>query len=59
MDRLGILGMPTFQRVVAENRVSRAPMGEQAPFYIFTAYVFAYGVGVPKVSSNIGRLTAG
>jgi metabolite-proton symporter len=70
--RLGILETPTFQRVVAENRVERAPMaevfrkhpkqvflsafarmGEQAPFYIFTAYVFAYGVGVLKVSSNM------
>jgi MFS family permease len=30
-----------------------ARMGEQAPFYIFTAYVFAYGVGVLKVSSNM------
>jgi metabolite-proton symporter len=69
--RLGILETPTFQRVVAENRVERAPMaevfrkhskevflsafarmGEQAPFYIFTAYVFAYGVGVLKVSQN-------
>ena len=30
-----------------------ARMGEQAPFYVFTAYVFAYGVGVLKVSTNM------
>src|SRR4051794_7849977 len=60
--RLGILETPTFAKLVAENRVERAPalevlrrypkqialtalarMGEQAPFYIFTAFVFTYG----------------
>jgi metabolite-proton symporter len=70
--RLGILETPTFQRLVAEHRIEKAPMtevfrqyskevflsafarmGEQAPFYIFTAYVFAYGVSVLKVSTNM------
>src|SRR6266436_1978496 len=60
--RLGILETPVFQRVVAEERVARAPvlevirrqpkeiiltalarMAEQAPFYIFTAFVLTYG----------------
>src|SRR5919204_3150654 len=60
--RLGILETPVFTRLVAENKVERAPivevirrqpkeivlaalcrMGEQAPFYLFTAFVFAYG----------------
>jgi metabolite-proton symporter len=27
-------------------------LAEQAPFYIFTAYVFAYGVGVLKIDRN-------
>src|SRR5205807_974021 len=27
-----------------------ARMGEQAPFYIFTAFVFAYGTGTLKIS---------
>jgi metabolite-proton symporter len=63
--RLGILETPVFARLVAENRVVRAPvrevlrsqpreivltalcrMAEQAPFYLFTAFVFAYGTGV-------------
>src|SRR5919204_942339 len=62
--RLGIHETPVFTRLVAENKVERAPtvevirrqpkeiiltalcrMGEQAPFYIFTAFVFAYGTG--------------
>ncbi|MBV9783106.1 MAG: MHS family MFS transporter [Acidisphaera sp.] len=30
-----------------------ARMGEQAPFYIFTAFVFAYGVGTLKVSREL------
>jgi MFS family permease len=29
-----------------------ARMGEQAPFYIFTAFVFAYGIGTLKVSRD-------
>jgi len=63
--RLGILETPVFARLVAENRVVRAPvrevlrsqpreiiltalcrMAEQAPFYIYTAFIFAYGTGV-------------
>ena len=60
--RLGITETPLFRRLVAENRIERAPflevvkrypkeiclsalarMSEQAPFYIFTAFIFAYG----------------
>ncbi len=67
--RLGILETPTFARLVAERKVSRAPivevlgrhpkqiiltalvrMGDNAPFYIFTAFVFTYGTTV--LSSN-------
>src|SRR5689334_18336608 len=70
--RLGILETPTFRRLVAENRIERAPvaevfrlqakqvflsafarMAEQAPFYIFTAFVFAYGTGTLKVSRDL------
>ena len=28
-------------------------MAEQAPFYIFTAFVFAYGIGTLKVSRDL------
>ena len=68
--RLGIHETPVFTRLVAENKVERAPivevmkrhpkeivlaalcrMGEQAPFYIFTAFIFAYGT----TTLNIGR----
>jgi metabolite-proton symporter len=68
--RLGIHETPVFTRLVAENRVERAPivevmkrhpkeivlaalcrMGEQAPFYLFTAFIFAYGT----TTLNIGR----
>ncbi len=28
-------------------------MGEQAPFYIFTAFVFSYGVGTLKISRDL------
>ena len=68
--RLGILETPVFARIVAENKVERAPiaevvkrhpkeivltalcrMGEQAPFYLFTAFVFVYGT----VQLNIRR----
>jgi MFS family permease len=60
--RLNIMETPLFARLVAENRIERAPMvevikrhpkeialsalarmGEQAPFYIFTAFIFTYG----------------
>jgi MFS family permease len=70
--RLGILETPTFQRLVAENRVERAPtrevlrrqpmeilltalvrMAEQAPFYIFTAFIFSYGTTVLGVQRDL------
>lgn len=70
--RLGISETPTFQRVIAENRVEAAPvrevlrtqgrevvlsalvrLSEQAPFYIFTAFVFTYGVDVLKQPRNL------
>ena len=70
--RLGILETPTFSRLVAENRVEKAPaievikrqpkeilltalarMGEQAPFYIFTAFIFTYGTTILGVSRNL------
>jgi MFS family permease len=70
--RLGILETPTFQKLVAENRIERAPivevikrqpkeiilsalarMSEQAPFYVFTAFVFSYGVGTLKISRDL------
>jgi metabolite-proton symporter len=69
--RLGILETPTFRRLVAENRIEKAPvlevlrlqpwqilqsafvrMAEQAPFYIFTAFVFTYAVGTLKLERN-------
>jgi pheromone shutdown protein TraB len=28
-------------------------MAEQAPFYIFTAFVFSYGIGTPNVSRDL------
>src|SRR5436190_13064653 len=59
--RLNILETPTFARLLAENRIERAPMvevlkrhprevifsalarmAEQAPVYIFTAFIFTY-----------------
>jgi MFS family permease len=70
--RLGILETPTFSRLVAENRVEKAPaleaikrqpreiilsalarMGEQAPFYIFTAFVFTYGTTILGVTRDL------
>ncbi|HEU0155228.1 MAG TPA: MFS transporter, partial [Stellaceae bacterium] len=70
--RLGILETPTFQRLVAEDRIERAPalevirrqpkeiiltalarMAEQAPFYIFTAFVFTYGTRVLHSSRDL------
>ena len=69
--RLGILETPVFTRLVAENKIERAPvlevikrqpteivltalcrMGEQAPFYLFTAFVFAYGTSTLKISRD-------
>lgn len=59
--RLGIIETPTFQRLVADQRVERQPvlevlkrnpkeiilsalvrLSEQAPFYVFTSFVFTY-----------------
>jgi len=70
--RLGIEETPTFRRLVAEERVEKAPalevirrqpkeiiltalarMAEQAPFYIFTAFIFAYGTGTLHVSRDL------
>src|SRR5437762_2196376 len=70
--RLGILETPTFAKLVAEDRVERAPMAavlrkhpkeiiltalarmaEQAPFYIFTAFVFTYGTTAAVASRNL------
>jgi MFS family permease len=69
--RLGILETPVFSKLVAEQKIERAPMlavireypaeivlsalarmAEQAPFYIFTAFIFAYGTGTLHVSRN-------
>ena len=63
--RLGILETPVFRRLVAEDRIERAPalevikrqpkqvilaalarMAEQAPAYIYLAFVVAYGTQV-------------
>lgn len=70
--RLSILETPTFARLVAENKIERAPtlevlkrqpreiiltalarLGEQAPFYIFTAFVFTYGTTVLGSSRDL------
>jgi metabolite-proton symporter len=70
--RLGILETPTFERLVAENKLEKAPvlevlrrqpksillsalirLAEQTPFYIFTAFVFSYGVEHLKVSRDL------
>jgi metabolite-proton symporter len=69
--RLGILETPTFQKLLAEQKIERAPiievfkkqpreillsallrMAEQAPFYIFTAFVFAYATTTLKMSRD-------
>src|ERR1700719_3245196 len=70
--RLGILETPVFQRILAENKVERAPiievlkrqprevllcalvrMAEQAPGYIFSAFVVTYGTLVLGASRNL------
>ena len=70
--RLGILETPVFQRLLAENRIERAPtievlrrqpreviltallrLAEQAPGYLFSAFVFTYGVTVLGASRNL------
>jgi MFS family permease len=69
--RLGITETPVFARIVAEERVGRAPslevikrqpkqiilsafarMGEQAPGYIYLAYIFTYGTTVVGASRD-------
>ena len=69
--RLGIFETPTFARLLAAQKIERAPiaevirrqpkeivlsallrLSEQAPFYIFTAFVFSYGIGTLKVSRD-------
>ena len=70
--RLGIVETPTFQRLVEEDRLEKAPvlevlrrqpksillsclirLAEQTPFYIFTAFVFSYGVEHLKVGRDL------
>jgi MFS family permease len=69
--RLGILETPTFRRLLAEQRVERAPAievlkrqpkqvflsmfartAEQAPAYIYLAFVFTYGTHVLNQPRN-------
>jgi metabolite-proton symporter len=69
--RLGVLETPVFQKLVAEQKIARAPvldvfakqpreillsallrMAEQAPFYIFTAFVFAYATTTLHMSRD-------
>ena len=69
--RLGILETPEFTRLVADQKIERAPMlavlfehpkeillsalarlSEQAPFYIFTAFIFSYGTKSLGVSRD-------
>jgi metabolite-proton symporter len=69
--RLGILETPIFAKLVAENKIEKAPaievikrqpksiilsalarMAEQTPFYIYTAFIFAFGVGYLKLSRD-------
>src|SRR5262249_24520791 len=79
--RTGILATPVFRRLVAEERIERAPalevikrqpkevilaalarMAEQAPAYIYLAFVFAYGTQVlhqPRDFLLTALITAG
>jgi MFS family permease len=79
--RLGILETPIFRRILAEERVERAPVlevlkrqpkqvvlaalartAEQAPAYIYLAFVFAYGTQVlhmPRDFLLTALITAG
>src|SRR5947209_3988938 len=69
--RLGIFETPVFSRILAEERVARAPslevfkrqpkeviltaftrMAEQAPAYVYTAYIFTYGTTVLAASRD-------
>ncbi|SAK82802.1 major facilitator transporter [Caballeronia catudaia] len=70
--RLSILETPIFAKLLAENKIEKAPtlevirrqpkdillsafvrMAEQAPFYIFTAFVFTYGVRTLGASRDL------
>src|ERR1700723_1526986 len=70
--RLGILETPIFAKLVAENKIEKAPaievvkrqpkliilsalarMTEQTPFSIYTAFIFAFGVGYLKLSRDL------
>jgi MFS family permease len=70
--RLGILETPVFAKLIAENKIEKAPvievikrqpksiilsalarLTEQTPFYIYTAFVFAFGVGYLKLSRDL------
>ena len=69
--RLGVTETPTFKKLLAENRIERAPvlevikrqpraiilaalarMVDQAPAFIYSAFVFAYGVQVLHTSRD-------
>src|SRR5437764_96850 len=69
--RLNILETPIFAKLLAENKIERAPMlevikrqpreillsalarmAEQAPFYIFTAFIFSYATTTLKESRD-------
>jgi MFS family permease len=69
--RLGIFETPVFSRILAEERVARAPsievfrrqpkevfltalarMAEQAPGYVYTAYIFTFGTVVLGASRD-------
>jgi metabolite-proton symporter len=70
--RLRILETPVFRKLVAEQKIERAPIvevcrkqpgtilltalariSEQAPFYVFTAFIFAYGTTTLHVSRDL------
>jgi metabolite-proton symporter len=70
--RLRILETPVFRRLVAEQKIERAPIvevcrkqwgtiilgalartSEQGPFYIFTAFIFAYGTTTLHASRDL------
>ena len=69
--RLGILETPTFLRLLAENRIERAPvfevinvnqsiilvalakMGEMAPAYVYSVFIFTYGTMVLGSSRDL------
>jgi MFS family permease len=70
--RLRILETPVFRKLVAEQKIERAPIievcrkapgaiiagmfartSEQGPFYIFTAFIFAYGTTTLHASRDL------